>query len=76
MGDAAEMFSFDPNPTRAKKPGPFLLVYFMIKTLSSDFAIREKIVNIPYIYSGVTALKQYASGLNFNDVIGRSPQAQ
>ncbi len=29
MHSAAEMFSFDPNPTTAKKPGPLLLVYFM-----------------------------------------------
>jgi hypothetical protein len=29
MHNAAKMFSFDPNPTRTKKPGPLLLVYFM-----------------------------------------------
>jgi hypothetical protein len=34
MRTAVEMFSFDPNPTRAKKmPGPLLLVYFMTTTL-------------------------------------------
>jgi hypothetical protein len=27
--NTAEMFSFGPNLTRAKKPGPLLLVYFM-----------------------------------------------
>ncbi len=27
--NTAEMFSFGPNPTRAKKPSPLLLVYFM-----------------------------------------------
>jgi hypothetical protein len=27
--NTAEMFSFGPNPKRAKKPGPLLLVYFM-----------------------------------------------
>jgi hypothetical protein len=28
--NTAEMFSFGPNPTRAKKPGPLLLVSFML----------------------------------------------
>jgi hypothetical protein len=27
--NAADIFFFDPIPTRAKKPGPLLLVYFM-----------------------------------------------
>jgi hypothetical protein len=29
--NAAKMFSFDPIPTRTKKPGPLLLVYFMFE---------------------------------------------
>jgi hypothetical protein len=30
MHNAAEMFSFDPNPTEKKIPGPLLLIYFMV----------------------------------------------
>ncbi len=55
--NSAEMFSFGPNPTRAKKPGPLLLVYFM--DLSFKFPLCRRGINYcPVIKTPVTGLKR------------------
>ncbi len=42
--NAAEMFSFDPNPTTAQeKPSPLLLVYFM---LSPKHTLRSLLMSV------------------------------
>ncbi len=39
MRNAAVMFSFDPNPTRTKMPGPLLLVYFMMLMVELSYSM-------------------------------------